>query len=711
MRARTSLCAIFIACAAAAVPSAGGAAEPASCPSSTEGAYAIAATALTGPSRTDVGLRLTSAPDCAAVTTVKHVQIKTYNATGKLERTVNLQNVDVQDGIGGVALPRLDRGLRVEVDGLVQTGTPARTYPVQDATTARLRPDLAVASVDAPVQTLTSRPVDVQAEIRELNGDTGATVKVSLAGPLGPLSAPVELTVPAGGTVPVRFPGVSLTDPASTDLKVVVADAAPAEYDTTNNTGGTTVEVTKSELASSRLLVDSLGGFGFQLNHHLYAPITSPAPKTLPDLESKVKALEPQLVRIFYSENWEANSDGKHPEWQQNLDSFKKVVELANASGATIVIAYQGVASAKLKPDLWMPRFADILQDLIVNRGLTNVRWVTIGNEPNGGAVNLPQYEALYRSLDAALVARGLRDRIGLMAGDLVQNTEGMPNGHRAWFDYMVAQMNDIVDAWSEHIYWNFDQPRRGEERIKDVAYLVHQELPEAARKPTFIMEYGVRGVTSCGTKPDLKFAYYPDANCTDLRRMPFGAFQKLAFAIEAAQLGFDGASYWDLYWSTYDLTKANQSFWIIGPPEEGWALYPSYYAFQLLLQTTARGWQVVGVDPWAADDAPESILRQDTWLWDQPEQELVGYRGPAGQLTIAGLDTNGRTLVAPNGQSSSYSIGGLPPHTPLTLAVWNADGNGTNSVAATIDTGAAGVARFDVPLQAAFVLTTVPMS
>jgi hypothetical protein len=428
-------------------------------------------------------------------------------------------------------------------------------------------------------------------------------------------------------------------------------------------------------------------------------------------LESKVKALEPQLVRIFYSENWEANSDGTHPEWQQNLESFKKVVELANASGATIVIAYQGVASAKLKPDLWMPRFADVLQDLIVNRGLTNVRWVTIANEPNAGAVTLPQYEALYRSLDAALTTRGLRDHIGLMAGDLVQNTEGTPSGHRAWFDYMVAHMNNVVDAWSEHIYWNFDQPRRGEERIKDVAHLVQQELPEGARKPTFIMEYGVRGVTSCGTKPDLKFAYYPDANCTDLRRMPFGAFQKLAFAIEAAQLGFDGASYWDLYWSTYDKTKANQSFWIIGPPEEDWALYPSYYAFQLLLQTTGRGWQVEGVDPWGADDAPESILHQDTWLWDQPEQELVAYRGPDGQLTVAGLDTTGRALVAPNGESSSYSIGGLPPHTTFTLAVWNADGSGKNSVAATIDTGAAGVARFDVPLQAAFVLTTVPMS
>ena len=51
------------------------------------------------------------------------------------------------------------------------------------------------------------------------------------------------------------------------------------------------------------------------------------------------------------------------------------------------------------------------------------------------------------------------------------------------------------------------------------------------------------------------------------------------------------------------------------------------------------------------------------------------------------------------------------PPGTTFTLALWNATGDGTNSVAQTITTGAAGVARFSVPLQAAFVLTTVPVS
>ncbi len=89
----------------------------------------------------------------------------------------------------------------------------------------------------------------------------------------------------------------------------------------------------------------------------------------------------------------------------------------------------------------------------------------------------------------------------------------------------------------------------------------------------------------------------------------------------------------------------------------------------------------------------------------------MIGYAGPDGQLTVVGLDTNGRNLIEPNGESSAYSIAGLPPDTTFTLALWNANGDGKNTVAGTVTTNAAGVARFEVPLQAAFFLTNVPVS
>jgi hypothetical protein len=672
--------------------------------------YALAPAALTGPAATDLELGLTTQPGCDAVTVVKHLQVKTFTAAGKLDGVRNLDEVAADQA---VPLPRVERGRRIEIEALVQTGEPARTFVLHESAVSKLRPDLAVTVIDPPLQTLTDEPVTVEADVAELNGDLGATATVALAGPVGPLGDPVEVTVPAHGHTTVTFHDVRFADPIRVAVRALVQDAAPAELDAASDTNGQasfTVEVTKSALAQT-VLVPSLGGYGSQMNAHLFAPITDPPPETLPGLEEKVKALRPQLVRIFFNERWEWNADGSHPnDWQQNLQSFKDVVRLANEAGATIVVDYQTIGVAKAKPNVYMPRFADLLKELLVDDHYANVRWATVGNEPNSGGVTLAQYEAMVRALDARLKALAIRERILIMGGDLVQNTEGTANGHRAWFDYMVQHMNDVVDGWSEHIYWNWDQPRRMEERLKDVAYLTQQELPEAARKPTFVMEYGVRGVTSCPGKDDLKFAYYPDG-CQDLRRMPLGAFHKLAFAIEAAQLGFAGASYWDMYWSVYDFTKANQSFWMIGPPEEDWALYPSYHAFRLLLGTTATGWQVVQVDPWRADDRAEPTTDPDHWVWDTPEQELTAYRGPDGQLTVFGLDTNGRNLVASDGVSSDYSIGGLPAHTTFTLAEWNATGDGTDSVVETIDTGAAGVARFSVPLTAAFALTTVPVS
>ena len=74
-------------------------------------------------------------------------------------------------------------------------------------------------------------------------------------------------------------------------------------------------------------------------------------------------------------------------------------------------------------------------------------------NEPNTAAATVfskEQYRALYTALHAALVARGLHDQIGLVGGDLVENNEGTAGGHRAWFEYMVTNMNDVIDAWSE---------------------------------------------------------------------------------------------------------------------------------------------------------------------------------------------------------------------------------------------------------------------
>ena len=696
--ARLALAVTLAVVAFAATGAAVRADDPPSCASSTEAAYSLALTALTGPHGADAKLAVTPAAGCTPVEALKKVQLKTFTPGGKLDDVRNLTDVAAPHGVADIELGQVGRAQRVEAQVLVQSDAPSRTYVVNAETTTRLRPDLVVAAVHAPAQTLTTRPVDVEADVKEVNGDTAATATVSLVwGPT--VFGSKQVTIPAGESVSVSFDQVALETPVTVELSVVVSDAAPEETDTENNTAKTTVDVTELELQRSRLVLGALGGFGAQMNGHVYAGVLPAPAASLPDLEAKVKALEPQLVRIFYSEAQEAIP--------ARMDSFVKTVQLAQEAGATINITYQSTARAKLNPDLFMGQFAAVLDDLVRSRGFTNVRWVTIQNEPNRTQITLDEYNRLYRALNAQLVARGLRSQIGLMGGDLVEFGD-LPNlpypDHHTWWNYMASNMNDILDAYSVHIYWNYWDIQRMEFRLEDVRRIV-DALPADARKPVYVTEFGVRGIQNFPGKPAFQPGYWQDG--TQMSRTNIEAFQMLWFNVLAAQLGYSGAVKWDAYWGKYD-SSYNGNWWLIGPPEEGWPLMPAYHALRLLLQTTDNGWQVIGVDPWNDDDWK---LDANDDPQDQPEKEVAAFAGPDGLLTVFGLDSHGRALNTASAEKPSYSFGGLPPLTQFHLLLWNAAGDGVDSIVGTVTTNAAGVARFQVPLHAAFALTTVPVS
>jgi hypothetical protein len=413
--------------------------------------------------------------------------------------------------------------------------------------------------------------------IAERNKDFDATATVTISAVPG-ASRPVQVV--AGGRTTVEFPGVAFDSAVPVSITAAVVDAAPTEDDTTNNALTASIDITEHQLPADRIvLFPSLLGYGAQFNNHLYAPITAvqmPA-GAYPNVEAKVKALEPQLVRIFYNDNWEENADGTHnTDWQQNYESFVDVVKLAQESGATIDISYQNLAnitrtdSRRRTPDAAMAKFADVLEDLVKNYGLTNVRWSTVGNEPNspcmrspaqGGCpdpsqITLEQYEALYRALDRQLVNRGLRTQISLMAGGFIESA-GVRRQY-AWLPWVAEHMSDIVDAYAIHVYWQYFDTGRLEYRLRD-SYHLTTSLPPNEQKPVYMMEFGIRGRNTCGTKPTFNFLYYGDADCTEIWRTNIAGFQQLWFAIDSAQLGVAGASKWDAFWAVYDRSSLNQ--------------------------------------------------------------------------------------------------------------------------------------------------------
>jgi hypothetical protein len=684
------------------------------CATSTADPYSMQLTALTGPAGADLTLSIAAASGCALPEVLKKVQLKTFAADGSLTGTRNLTDVEAPGGVAkDIDLGDVLRDRRIEADVLIQTGAPKRTYVLRGTTQTLLRPDLVVEEIN-PRQTLVGKPVVISAVIAERNGDVGATAVVAMSAIPGGTE---PVSVPAGGRVTVTFAEVAFGTAVPVDVTVKVDSAVPAETDTTNNTRTATIDVTEHQLSTPRnVLFPSLVGYGAQFGMHLYAPVTPwPAGVGYDNVEDKVKKLEPQLVRIFYNDNWDANANGRFPDWQTNYASFVKVVQLAQESGATIDITFQSLGNARLAPEPAMTKFADVLEELIRKYGLTNVRWAEVGNEPNdpNGAVTLDQYNTLVRALNAQLVARGLREHVHLMGGGLVESVPA--KNHYIWMKWIAQNMGDVVDAYAEHVYWWYDRPGRLEYRLRDVYNLMKNELPAEQQKPQYMMEFGIRGFNTCGAKPAFANLYYLDDSCTEIWRTNIAGFQQLWFNIDSAQLGVAGTSKWDAFWSRYDNSSVtNQLYWMIGPPTEGSPLTSTYYAMSLLFHVTAPGWQIIRVEPWESNDwtvptyGGTGLITSD----DQPEKELVGYAGPSGELTIVGLDTHGRALnTVSTDPPSEYSIGGLPANTAFNLAVWNATGDGTNSIAGKVTTNAAGVARFVVPLQAAFALTTVPVS
>ena len=88
--------------------------------------------------------------------------------------------------------------------------------------------------------------------------------------------------------------------------------------------------------------------------------------------------------------------------------------------------------------------------------------------------------------------------------------------------------MSDVFDAYSVHIYWDYwDTPFFNGDRLKDVRAIVDRGAAGGARKPTYVMEFGVRGIrTFPGSRRRVRLL----GRRHGLSRTNIAAFQQLWF-------------------------------------------------------------------------------------------------------------------------------------------------------------------------------------
>ena len=159
--------------------------------------YSLQVSALTGPQGGLLRIEVDAEAPAPAVETLKFVQVSVNGRDDPCAEEVESARRDRRDR-ARAGCPRSDGQRSVHV----RSGTHRpSSFQLRRAAIARLRPDLVVAAVHAPPQTLTTRPIDVVADVSELNGDVGAKATLTLMLGPTPVAEPKTVTVPKGGGI------------------------------------------------------------------------------------------------------------------------------------------------------------------------------------------------------------------------------------------------------------------------------------------------------------------------------------------------------------------------------------------------------------------------------------------------------------------------------------------------------------------------------
>ena len=138
-------------------------------------------------------------------------------------------------------------GALLQIDAHVK-GIGGGTTVIQVTETAKLRPDLAVGGVIAPVHTWIGFPTRISASVSELNGDVGARANCRLLVDGVEVDRAEGIWVDAGDTVQCSF-AYAFEAAGDAALQVVVDGVNPGDWDDANNSASGTTTVYADDAA------------------------------------------------------------------------------------------------------------------------------------------------------------------------------------------------------------------------------------------------------------------------------------------------------------------------------------------------------------------------------------------------------------------------------------------------------------------------------
>jgi hypothetical protein len=180
------------------------------------------------------------------------VQYKPFDSSGNPLFTQNFGPLSTSGGYYNFASPSLYRAEQLQLQGNISGIDNNRTDVVTVVETVKLRPDLAVQNLVLPNSAMLTQPVNISANIVELNGDASATTTCILAIDGNNVDQANNVYVDAGGSVSCAFEYIFSTTGSHT-VQVTAANVVPTDWDTSNNSVTGTITVTNIGIAQHAL--------------------------------------------------------------------------------------------------------------------------------------------------------------------------------------------------------------------------------------------------------------------------------------------------------------------------------------------------------------------------------------------------------------------------------------------------------------------------
>ena len=253
----------------------------------------------------------------------------------------------------------------------------------------------------------------------------------------------------------------------------------------------------------------TFGGFGAEWDPMFWNTYNQSQGCTQSDWDlivSRVVQMRVPIVRMMFQVYW-CCTDPNLATWNwtsAQMQSVFRYLDVCQANGIDVVFTDWGWGAQRWhnprlvdSPDdiRFARAIAMYLEELIVNRGYTCIKYFVCGNEPDNEIVprySLDVYYRMYRNIHQELTARGIRHRVKLTGPDM--------GGQWDFFKNFISSMHAVVDAYDFHRYSPFNETSNigityDYEALWPMMDMWRSEVsardPAGAGKPILLTEFG----------------------------------------------------------------------------------------------------------------------------------------------------------------------------------------------------------------------------